>query len=148
MPHTITLSPDKRILIVDYRGTIPVAERAAAWLESKPLLQESGARRILIDLLQATPAQEPISEHSAFVAMIGREPLLLASRTAFVAPPAHPINHLIEVLSDARHYPFSRFRDRRAALAWLQSDDPPTGLGNPLAPDEQPARPPERRSKS
>lgn len=133
MPYTLSIDTDNQVLEVRYGGVVSMAQRIDAWRESKPLLRDTGIRRILVDLLQAVPAQEPLGAHSNFVATILKEPLLLASRTAFVAPPAHPINHLVEVLTDARHYPFSRFADRESALTWLLGNDPPTGIG--IAPE-------------
>lgn len=130
MPYTISVDSDNGVLEVRYTGIVPVAQRFEAWGESASLLRDTGIRRVLIDLLQARPAQELASKYADFFAAISREPLLLASRTAFVAPPVNPINHLIEVLADARHYPFSRFPDRDSALAWLLGDEPPQGLGS------------------
>ncbi len=134
MPYTLSIDTENQVLEVRYHGIVPMAQRIEAWHESKPILQDSGIRRIMIDLLQAAPAQEPLDAYRGFAAMILNEPLLLASRTAFVAPFAHPINHLVEVLTDARHYPFSRFADRESALAWLLSDDPPSGLDTIASP--------------
>lgn len=136
MPHTLRLDPSGTWLDLRYRGVVSVAERMQAWDEAKPLLEESGVRRILIDLMQATAANEPIQEFSAFVARITREPILLQSRTAFVAPPVAYLNHQIEVLADAHHYPFSRFTDRAAALEWLLGDAPPLGLEGALWPED------------
>jgi hypothetical protein len=132
MPHTLRLDPSGDWLDLRYQGVVSVAERMQAWSEAKPLLVESGVRRILIDLMQASAADDPVPEFSAFVARITREPILLQSRTAFVAPPVNYLNHRIEVLADARHYPFSRFTDRAAALEWLLGDAPPLGLEGAL----------------
>ncbi len=134
MPYTVSIDAQNQMLDVRYHGIISMAQRVAAWREAEPLLRESGVRRVMIDLLQASPAQEPLDAHRDFAAMLLREPMLLASRTAFVAPAAHPINHLIEVLTDARHYPFSRFTDRASAMAWLLGNDPPNGLNSSLPP--------------
>lgn len=131
MPYKLSVDTDHQVLEVRYSGVVSMAQRVQAWRESEPLLRDSGIRRVMIDLLQAVPAQEPLNAHNEFAAIILHEPLLLASRTAFVAPPAHPINHLVEVLTDAHHYPFSRFADRESALAWLLGNDPPNGLATP-----------------
>lgn len=128
MPYSLKLDPAAGVIDLRYHGVVSVAQRRQAWAETEPLLRASGVRRILIDLVDAIPAHEPVQAASDFAAMITREPLLLESRTAFVAPPAHPVNHMIEVLADARHYPFSRFTDRDKALAWLLGDAPPTRL--------------------
>lgn len=138
MPYTMSIDTAHHFLDLRYSGIVMVAHRRQAWSEAKPLLHDSGVRRIMIDLLQASPALEPVNAQSDFVSMLTREPLLLASRTAFVAPPVHPINHLIEVLADARHYPFSRFASRPVALAWLLSDDSSYGLHNAFRQDLQP----------
>lgn len=129
MPYTLQIDPIHAYLDLRYHGLVSVAHRFQAWAEAKPMLLESGVRRILVDLTQATAVPGPVTEFSAFVARLASEPVLLESRTAFVAPRAHYINHLIEVLADARHYPFSRFTDREQALAWLLGDAPPSGLG-------------------
>ena len=131
MPYSLQLDPAGAYLDLRYHGVVPVAQRVDAWAQAKPILLASGVRRILIDLTQASAASDPVAQVSAFVARIGSEPLLLASRTAFVAPRVHFINHLVEVLADARHYPFSRFTQRDHALAWLLGDTAPTGLALP-----------------
>ena len=132
MPHILRLDPSGTWLDLRYQGVVSVAERMQAWIEAKPLLLESGVRRILIDLMQASAANDPVRDFSEFVATITREPILLQSRTAFVAPPVNYVNHRIEVLADARHYPFSRFTDREAALEWLLGDAPALGLEGAL----------------
>jgi len=129
MAYLLQIDPTGTYLDLRYHGIVAVAQRVQAWAEAKPVLLESGVRRILIDLTQASAASDPVAEFSAFVARITNEPLLLESRTAFVAPRVHFINHLVEVLADARHYPFSRFTDREAALAWLLGETAPMGLG-------------------
>lgn len=129
MPYSMHVDVSRALLDLRYHGIVSIAQRLEAWGEAKPLLERTGVRRILIDLMQAIPAQEPVGHHSEFAARLTSEPLLLESRTAFVAPPVHPVNHLIEVLADARHYPFSRFTDREQAIAWLLDDAaPPAGL--------------------
>ena len=104
---------------------LSVAQRFEAWAEAEPLLRASGVRRILIDLNEAIAAHEPLQNMQRFVNQLTHEPILLQSRTAFVAPPAHPANHLVELLAAAHHYPFARFRERESAIAWLLSDEPP-----------------------
>ena len=128
MPYTLQLDPTRAYLDVHYHGVVAVAQRTQAMDEALQILRDSGVRRILIDLTQATAADEPVEHFSAFATRITSEPLLLQSRTAFVAPRVHYINYMIEVLADARHYPFSRFTEREAALAWLLGDAPPLGL--------------------
>jgi hypothetical protein len=125
MPYDLRLDEANGLLDVHYHGVVSVAQRIQAWEESAPLLQASGVRRILIDLTAALAAHEPLRHTQEFVGRLTREPLLLASRTAFVAPPAHPANHLFEVLAGAHHYPFARFDNREAAIAWLLGDEPP-----------------------
>ena len=129
MPYTLELDHARGVLDLRYHGVVSAAQRLEAWAKAAPLLEASGVRHILIDLTEATAAHEPLRNLSDFVARITQEPLLLESRTAFVAPPAHPANHLVEVLADARHYPFSRFGAREEALAWLLGDAPPLGRG-------------------
>ena len=125
MPYDLQLDQARGLLDLRYHGVVSVEQRLQAWQEAAPLLQASGIRRILIDLLGAVAAHEPLAHTQQLVARLTHEPLLLASRTAFVAPPAHPANHLFEVLAAAHHYPFARFGDRESAVAWLLSDEPP-----------------------
>lgn len=120
MPYTLQLDHNDAALDLRYHGVVTVAERFQAWAESRPLLERSGFRRILIDLTAAQAGPDGPADFSAFANRITSEPLLLASRTAFVVPPVHPANHLIEVLADARHYPFQRFDTREPALEWLR----------------------------
>ena len=128
MPYTLQLDSGRALLDLRYHGVISVAQRLQAAQEALPLLRTSGVRRILIDLTQVTGSHDSVDDFRAFVARITREPLFLESRTAFVAPPVNYSNHLIEVLADAHHYPFSRFTDRETAIAWLLGDEPATGL--------------------
>jgi hypothetical protein len=125
MPYDLHLDPDRGLLDLRYHGVVSVAQRLEAWSQAGPLLEASGARRILIDLTAAIAAHEPLANMRQFVDRLTREPVLLQSRTAFVAPPVHPANHLIELLAAAHHYPFARFGDREAAIAWLFGDEPP-----------------------
>ena len=130
MPYTLQLDSERALLDLRYHGVVSVAQRLRAADEALPLLRESGLRRILIDLMQAVAAQDSIDDFRAFTARITGEPLFRQSRTAFVAPPVNYTNHLIEVLADAHHYPFSRFVDRDEAIAWLLGDAPTFGLGD------------------
>lgn len=125
MPYDLRLDEANGLLDLRYHGVVSVAQRMQAWEQSAPLLEASGFRRILIDLTAALAAHEPLRNTRDFVGRLTHEPLLLASRTAFVAPPAHPVNHLFEVLAAAHHYPFARFDDRATAIAWLLSEEPP-----------------------
>jgi len=125
MPYTLQLDDTEAMLDLRYHGVVTVAERFQAWAESRPLLERSGYRRILIDLTAAQAGPDGPADFSAFANRITSEPLLLASRTAFVVPPVHPANHLIEVLADARHYPFRRFDARAPALEWLRQHPSP-----------------------
>ena len=125
MPFSLQLDEANGLLDLRYHGVVSVAQRLDAWAQAAPLLEASGVRRILIDLNEAVAAHEPLQNMQRFVNLLTREPILLQSRTAFVAPPAHPANHLVELLAAAHHYPFARFTDRAQALAWLLSDEPP-----------------------
>ena len=124
MPYTMQLDPARGLLDLRYHGVVSIAQRLQAASEALPLLRESGVRRILIDLMAATAAPDTIDDFRAFTARITGEPLFRQSRTAFVAPPVNYTNHLVEVLADAHHYPFSRFVDRDAAIDWLLGDEP------------------------
>ena len=125
MPYDLQLDAARGLLDLRYHGVVSVAQRLEAWAQTRPLLEASGVRRILIDLTTAVAAHEPLANTRRFVDRLTHEPLLLQSRTAFVAPPVHPANHLIELLAAAHHYPFERFVDRDAAIAWLCGDEPP-----------------------
>lgn len=128
MPYTMQLDTARGLLDLRYHGVVSIEQRLQAADEALPLLRTSGVRRILIDLMDASAAPDAIDAFRAFAARITGEPLFRQSRTAFVAPPVNYTNHLIEVLIDAHHYPFSRFVDRDLAIAWLLGDDPTTGL--------------------
>lgn len=128
MPYAMQLDVERNLLDLRYFGVVSVPQRMQAAQEALPLLRDSGVRRILIDLMDATAAQDSIDDFRAFAARILNEPLFRQSRTAFVAPAVHYTNHLVEVLIDAHHYPFSRFTDRAAAMAWLLSDEPTRGM--------------------
>jgi hypothetical protein len=128
MPYTMQLDTTRGLLDVRYHGVVSIEQRLQAADEAVPLLRDSGVRRLLIDLMDATAVPDPIDAFRAFAARLTSEPLFRQSRTAFVAPPVNYANHLIEVLADAHHYPFSRFVDREVAIAWLLGNDPATGL--------------------
>jgi hypothetical protein len=125
MPYTLQLDDENATLDLRYHGVVTVGERFQAWAEARPLLERSGYRRILIDLSAAQAGPDGPADFSAFANRITSEPLLLASRTAFVVAPVHPVNHLVEVLADARHYPFQRFDERAPALEWLRGHPSP-----------------------
>ena len=125
MPYTLQLDETRGMLDLRYHGVVSVAQRFEAWAQAAPLLHASGVRRILIDLNEAIAAHEPLQNVQRFVNQLTHEPVLLESRTAFVAPPAHPANHLVELLAAAHHYPFARFRERGPAIDWLLGDEPP-----------------------
>ena len=95
---------------------------------SMPYAMQLDAERNILDVRYFGVVSVSIDDFRAFAARILNEPLFRQSRTAFVAPPVHYTNHLIEVLIDAHHYPFSRFTDRAAAMAWLLSDEPIRGM--------------------
>ena len=124
MPYTMQLDSARGLLDLRYHGVMSIVQRLQAAEEALPLLRDSGVRRILIDLMQAVAAPDTIDDFRAFTARITGEPLFRQSRTAFVAPPVNYTNHLVEVLADAHHYPFSRFVDRDAAIEWLLGDEP------------------------
>jgi hypothetical protein len=128
VPYTIALDPDIGIVDLRYHGVVTIAQRMQAADAALPLMRASGVRRILIDLMQASAGADSIDSVRAFTARVTHEPLFLHSRTAFVAPPVNSSNHLVEVLMDAHHYPFSRFSDRALAIAWLIGDEPTMGL--------------------
>ena len=128
MAYTTALDPDLGIVDLRYHGVVTIAQRRQAADETLQLLRTSGVRRILIDLMQASAGADSIDSVRAFAARITGEPLFLESRTAFVAPPVNSSNHLVEVLMDAHHFPFSRFSDRALAIAWLLGDEPTMGL--------------------
>ncbi|WP_166211978.1 hypothetical protein [Cognatiluteimonas telluris] len=130
MPYTMQLDRDRGLLDLRYHGVVSIAQRLQAADEAVPLLRESGVRRILIDLIGAVAAPDAIDDFRAFATRITGEPVFRQSRTAFIAPPVNYTNHLIEVLVDAHHYPFSRFVDRDAAIAWLLGDEPTCGLAD------------------
>ena len=125
MPYDLNLDADRGVLDLRYHGVVSVTQRQDAWAQAKPMLEASGVRRILIDLTAAIAAHEPLGNARQFVDRLTREPILLQSRTAFVAPPVHPANHLIELLAAAHHYPFARFASRDEAITWLLGDAPP-----------------------
>lgn len=130
MPYTLQLDRARAMLDLRYHGVLSIAQRLQAADEALTVLRESGARRILIDLMDAVAAPDAIDDFRAFATRITGEPLFRQSRTAFVAPPVNYTNHLIEVLIDAHHYPFSRFVDREAAIRWLLGDEPSIGLAD------------------
>ena len=127
MAYTLQLDHELGLLDLHYHGVVSVAQRLQAADEALPMLRDSGVRLILIDLMQAVAAPDTVDDFRAFTARITSEALFRQSRTAFVAPPVNATNHLIEVLADAHHYPFSRFVDRDAAIQWLLGDEPTRG---------------------
>lgn len=109
----------RRIVEVRYSGTITLYDRARAVEAGSRVLEETGYRRVLVDLSNAEMAMEPPQEESRFADVLSSNPQLARSRTAFLANPDQSINWFIEVLAKARHYECEHFTDREAAHAWL-----------------------------
>lgn len=116
---SITIDDKRRVVEVRYSGTITLADRSQAVETGSRALEETGYRKVLVDLSNAEMAMEPPQEESRFADVLSSNPQLARSRTAFLASPDQSTNWFIEVLAKARHYDCEHFTDREAAHAWL-----------------------------
>lgn len=116
---SIRIDEARRVIEVRYSGTITLDDRLQAVETGSRILEETGYRKVLVDLSNAEMAMEPPREESRFADVLSSNPQLARSRTAFLASPDQSINWFIEVLAKARHYECEHFTDREAAHAWL-----------------------------
>lgn len=116
---SIHIDEARRIVEVRYSGTISLGDRAQAVEAGSRALEETGYRKVLVDLSSAEMAMEGPQEESRFADVLSSDPQLAHCRTAFLASPDQSINWFIEVLAKARHYECEHFTDREAAYAWL-----------------------------
>lgn len=119
MSHTVSADAARRLVDVSYAGCVTIAHRTEAYRRTSELLERTGYRRILIDYTHARPQAEAFDDINAFVSVISSDPVLQQCRIAFVGKPRQLFNATVEMLADARHYPFKRLHDRESALAWL-----------------------------
>jgi hypothetical protein len=119
LAYTVRVDHHHGLVDVRYTGSVTIASRTQAYRETLVLLEQTGCRCILIDYVDALPQAERIADISAFVRQIACDPLLHACRIAFVGRRGQLFNATVEVLAEARHYPFRRFHDRESALEWL-----------------------------
>jgi len=126
LAYTVRVDHRHDLVDVQYTGSVTIASRTHAYQETLELLADTGYRRILIDYVEARPQAERIVDISTFVRRISCDPLLHVCRIAFVGRNGQLFNATVEVLAEARHYPFRRFHDRESALEWLG--------GTPVAP--------------
>jgi hypothetical protein len=116
---SITVDDGRRIVEVRYSGVITLEDRTRAVETGSRVLEESGYRKVLVDLSDAEMVMESPQKDSGFADVLSSNPQLASSRTAFLAGPDQSINWFIEMLAKARHYDCEHFTDREAALAWL-----------------------------
>lgn len=128
MAHAVITDETYELIDVRYRGSVSVADRLDAFRQSLALLGGTGYRRLLIDYLDAQHQLGTFDQINAFASTISNDPVLRQCRIAFVGNRSQQFNATVETLADARRYPFQRFFDRTAALAWLLTDAPPIGL--------------------
>lgn len=116
---SVDIDEARRVVEVRYWDTITLDDRARAVEAGSRVLEETGYRKVLVDLSSAEMAMEDAREESRFADVLSNNPQLARCRTAFLASPDQSINWLIEVLAKARHYECEHFTDREAAYAWL-----------------------------
>lgn len=120
---SITVDEDRRLVEVIYTGEVDLHERAAAVKAASEVLEEKGYRRVLVDLSNARMKANSPHEESWFANVLGRNPVLARSRTAYLARPDQTVNWFIGILAQARHYACKHCNDREAAYAWLMDSE-------------------------
>ncbi len=116
---SIIIDESRGVVDVRYSGTITLGDREQAVEAGSRALEETGYRKVLVDLSSAEMAMEDPREESRFADVLSNNPQLARCRTAFLARSDQSINWFIEVLAKARHFECEHFTDREAAYAWL-----------------------------
>lgn len=116
---SINIDKTREVVEVSYSNTIDLEDRRQAVEAASRVLEETGYRKVLVDLSNAEMAMHSPHDESRFADVLSRNPMLGRSRTAYLARPDQSINWFIEALAKARHYECEHFTDREAAHAWL-----------------------------
>lgn len=128
MAHAVHTDEARALIEVCYSGHVSVEQRLDAMQQTLALLACTQFDRILIDYLDATHQPTSFASSNAFAATISNHPVLRHCRIAFVGGRRQQFNAVVEMLADARRYPFRRFYDRDSAIRWLLTDEPALGL--------------------
>ncbi len=124
MSYEIVVDGDRGLIEVRYRGSIPVAERQGAVMKVSALVAQTGLRGVLINFSVAQAENEGFDSSNRFAAQLARDPNLRGCRVAYLAIDALQVNPVVEALAAARRFPLRRFRDRAAAIRWLDGSEP------------------------
>lgn len=118
----IDIDEPQGVVEVRYSGTIDLDIRRQAVEAASRALNETGYRRVLVDLSGADMALQGPHEESRFADLLSRTPALARSRTAYLARPEQSVNWFIETLAKVRRYQCEHFTDPAEARGWLAED--------------------------
>lgn len=116
---TLAVDHDRGLVTVTYRGTITLDDRIEAVEAASRELEETGYRRVLVDLSRAEMASQAPEAESRFAHVLSNNRVLARCRTAYLARERQAGNWFIELLAKTRHYPFGHFTDLDRAYEWL-----------------------------
>lgn len=134
MPFHVSADPGLRLVRVTYDGPTTIDHRLRALAHGEALLRATGYRRILVDLREASSAEEPLDRSNAFATRLAQSEEVRLCRLAYLVPPHQHGNRLIETMASARHLEVERFEHADEALAWLCCE-PATAVDDALEAD-------------
>ena len=123
MPFHVSADPGHRLVHVAYEGLTTIDHRLRALAHGEALLRATGYRRVLVDMRQATHAEEPLDRSNAFATRMAQSEEVRQCRLAYLVPPHQHANRLVETMAVARHLDVERFERVEEALAWLCFED-------------------------
>jgi hypothetical protein len=118
MAFQLIIREDRKTLIVRYYDEVDLANRSEALQSGRELLQETGYRRVMVDLREATLSLPPYDAYT-FSEQLTETPELKTSRTAFLVAEDDNSNSFVEIFAGNRGYLYNEFTDEEKAWVWL-----------------------------
>jgi hypothetical protein len=138
MPYEVETNPYLGLVVCTMWGLVWVGERAAALDEVLAQMEPGKPYRILVDMIGASCANDPLDTSAEFARRLAGEPQLRGCRVAYLYPDGARINHAVEQLAAAREFRFRRFATTTDALDWLLSSPPRFKPAPPLGTQAEP----------
>jgi len=138
MSHEVEANPYLGLVTCTLWGEVWLEERAKVLDEVLTHFAQARAtgrpHRILIDMIGAHCANEPVEASTAFAERLANEDRLRGCRIAYLYPPGARINQDVEQHAQARAFRFRRFATTTEALDWLLADERVSRPANALPP--------------
>jgi hypothetical protein len=121
MPYRVDLHPVQHgVVVVTYAGPVTIEERAAALHDVLQRLSETSSKRVLVDFQHGWPALTSFEANNRHAGDLARAYATLPGlKIAYVSTPDPNSAPIVEMLAAARGYFYERFKDKAAALRWL-----------------------------